>query len=99
MLIEFKNVSVERDRRVVLTNLSLTLSEHRIGVVGPNGSGKSSLVRLSNGLLMPKTGQVLVDGLDTAKMWLQCAVKLGLYFKTPITRSCFRSCMKILNLV
>jgi biotin transport system ATP-binding protein len=42
MLIEFKNVSVERQRQLVLSDLSLTLSELRIGVVGPNGSGKSS---------------------------------------------------------
>ena len=83
MLIEFKNVSVERDRRVVLTDLSLTLSEHRIGVVGPNGSGKSSLVRLSNGLLMPKTGQVLVDGLDTAKDVAAVRRKVGFVFQNP----------------
>ena len=83
MLIEFKNVSVERERRLVLTDLSLTLSEQRIGVVGPNGSGKSSLVRLINGLLLPKTGQVWVDGLDTTKAVAAVRRKVGFVFQNP----------------
>ncbi|MDH4401308.1 MAG: ABC transporter ATP-binding protein [Burkholderiaceae bacterium] len=83
MLIEFKNVSVERELRLVLTDLSLTLSEQRIGLVGPNGSGKSSLVRLINGLLLPKTGQVWVDGLDTAKEVVAVRRKVGFVFQNP----------------
>ena len=83
MLIEFKNVSVERERRLVLTDLSLTLSEQRIGVVGPNGSGKSSLVRLINGLLLPKTGQVWVNGLDTAREVGAVRRKVGFVFQNP----------------
>jgi biotin transport system ATP-binding protein len=83
MLIEFKNVSVERERRLVLTDLSLTLSEQRIGLVGPNGSGKSSLVRLINGLLLPKTGQVRVDGLDTTKEVAAVRRKVGFVFQNP----------------
>jgi biotin transport system ATP-binding protein len=83
MLIEFKNVSVERERRLVSTDLSLTLSEQRIGLVGPNGSGKSSLVRLINGLLLPKTGQVWVDGLDTTKEVVAVRRKVGFVFQNP----------------
>jgi biotin transport system ATP-binding protein len=67
----------------VLTDLSLTLSEQRIGVVGPNGSGKSSLVRLINGLLLPKTGQVRVDGLDTTKEIAAVRRKVGFVFQNP----------------
>jgi biotin transport system ATP-binding protein len=83
MLIEFKNVSVERERRLVLTELTLTLSEQRIGVVGPNGSGKSSFVRLINGLLVPKTGQVCIDGIDTARDVAAVRRKVGFVFQNP----------------
>ncbi|MEI7571128.1 MAG: ABC transporter ATP-binding protein [Alcaligenaceae bacterium] len=83
MLIEFKNVFVERERRLVLTDLSLTLSERRIGVIGPNGSGKSSFARLINGLLLPKTGQVCVDGLDTAQDVTAVRRKVGFVFQNP----------------
>ena len=83
MLIEFKNVSVERDHRLVLADLSLTLSEQRIGVIEPNGSGKSSFVRLINGLLLPKTGQICVDGIDTAKAVAAVRRKVGFVFQNP----------------
>jgi biotin transport system ATP-binding protein len=83
MLIEFKNVSVERERRLVLSDLSLVLSEQRIGVVGPNGSGKSSLVRLMNGLLLPHAGQVCVNGLDTGKDVAAVRRQVGFVFQNP----------------
>jgi energy-coupling factor transporter ATPase len=38
--------------------------EH-VAVLGANGSGKSTLARLSNGILLPETGSVTVDGIDT----------------------------------
>jgi len=52
-------------------------------VVGPNGSGKSSLVRLINGLLLPKTGQVSVDGLDTTRDLAAIRRKVGFVFQNP----------------
>ena len=35
-------------------------------VIGQNGSGKSTLAKNINGLLVPTSGKVYVDGLDTA---------------------------------
>ena len=35
-------------------------------MLGANGSGKSTLARLANGLLLPDSGSVTIDGLDTA---------------------------------
>lgn len=37
-----------------------------LAVVGANGSGKSTLARLVNGLLVPGSGRVEVDGMNTA---------------------------------
>ena len=83
MLIEFKKIFVEREGRRVLADLSLRLSEHRIGVIGPNGSGKSTLIRLINGLLIPQSGQVTVDGLDTRKEVEKIRRKVGFVFQNP----------------
>ncbi len=83
MLIEFKNVSVEREGRPVLRGLNLSLTERRIGILGPNGSGKSSFIRLLNGLLMPKEGQVLVQGLDTRRDVARIRSKIGFVFQNP----------------
>jgi len=83
MLIEFKKIFVEREGRQALADLSLRLSEHRVGVIGPNGSGKSTLIRLINGLLLPHSGQVTVDGLDTRKEVKKIRRKVGFVFQNP----------------
>ena len=83
MLIQFKNVFAKRDEQIVLNDLNLSLTERRIGVIGANGSGKSSLIRLINGLLMPSSGQVLVDGLDTRLDVMDIRRKVGFVFQNP----------------
>ena len=83
MLIEFKNIFVEREGRQTLADLSLSLSERRIGIIGPNGSGKSTFIRLINGLLIPQVGQVRVDGLDTRHEVEKIRRKVGFVFQNP----------------
>src|SRR3546814_3356580 len=67
MLIEFDQAVVATPHSQALKGVSLTLSQRRVGVVGPNGAGKSTLAKLLNGLVLPTTGRVLVDGLDTRR--------------------------------
>lgn len=45
-LIEYRNVTVNRGRRVALDSVSLSigLGEH-VAILGPNGSGKSTLIK------------------------------------------------------
>ncbi len=83
MLIQFKNVFVHRDARVVLSGINLSLTEGRIGIVGPNGSGKSTLIRLINGLLLPHTGQVQVDQRDTRQDVMAIRRTVGFVFQNP----------------
>jgi len=46
-------------------SLEITPGE-TVAVLGANGSGKSTLARLTNGLLLPDSGTVTVDGFDSA---------------------------------
>lgn len=54
-------------------------------VIGQNGSGKSTLAKNINGLLVPTSGRVLVDGLDTAEhdnIWT-VRQKVAMVFQNP----------------
>jgi energy-coupling factor transporter ATPase len=51
---------------LVLRSISLRIQRGEfVAIVGRNGSGKSTLCRLMNGLLLPSSGTVLVEGVDT----------------------------------
>lgn len=70
-------------RRTVLREVSVSLTEQRIGVIGANGSGKSTFVRLLNGLVLPTQGSVRVDGLDTRSHGREVRRKVGFCFTDP----------------
>ena len=83
MNITFDNVTVRFQNRNILSNLSLTLTEQRIGVIGDNGSGKSTFAKLLNGLLVPDEGRVSVNGLDTLKEGKAVRRSVGFLFQNP----------------
>lgn len=63
-LLKTSGLTKKYGRLTALDNLSLTVESGRIiGLLGPNGSGKTTLIKLINGLLMPNSGEILVDGL------------------------------------
>jgi biotin transport system ATP-binding protein len=80
---ELLEVGHSYGNRVVLSDVTLHLTEHRIGVVGGNGSGKSTLARLLNGLVLPSAGRVLVDGLDTRSDGRAVRRRVGFVFQDP----------------
>lgn len=69
--------------RVILSDLTLTLTEARIGIVGRNGSGKTSLLRLIAGMVAPSSGSVRVDGIDPARDRKTILARLGILFQNP----------------
>lgn len=58
-LLELAGVYLQRDGRVILENIQLTLERGRITtLIGPNGAGKTTLVKLVLGLLTPDRGEI-----------------------------------------
>ena len=69
--------------RTVLADVDVRLTEQRVGVVGANGSGKSTFARMLNGLVLPTTGRVTVDGLDTRTNGREVRRRVGFCFTDP----------------
>jgi len=82
-VIQVEGVSHRYGAREVLSDINLSLVEDRIGVIGANGSGKSTLARLLNGLVVPLTGRVLVEGMDTAHDGAGVRRKVAFVFSDP----------------
>lgn len=70
----------------VLNGITLSIAEgESVALVGANGSGKSSLCRCANGLLLPGTGSVRVDGLSTRDpdSCAEIRRRVGMVFQEP----------------
>lgn len=81
--IRFEQVGQSFGDRLVLHDVNLHLTEHRIGIVGANGSGKSTLVRMINGLVTPTRGTVTVDEANVARHAREVRRKVGFIFTNP----------------
>jgi len=61
-LIKCNNLSKKYDQVLALDNVNLELKAGKIiGLLGANGSGKTTLIKLINDLLVPTSGEVLVN--------------------------------------
>lgn len=85
-MLKLENVTHAYDGRVVLRDVSVELTEHRIGLIGANGSGKSTLARTLNGLILPDSGRVLVEGCDTRKHAREIRKRVGFVFSDAGTQ-------------
>ena len=67
--IEVCGVSFSYGKEPFIEGLSASFPHGAVtSVVGPNGCGKSTLVKLVDGLLRPRVGEVFVDGVTTLSM-------------------------------
>ncbi len=90
--LEFKNVSViygegSPFRKAALNNISTAFPKGKItGIIGHTGSGKSTLASLTNGLLKPTSGEILLDGESIwakPKEMIKIRARVGLVFQYP----------------
>ena len=89
-LIETEHISFSYEEEtglpLVLEDVNITIGEGEfVAVLGHNGSGKSTFAKHCNAVLLPRTGTVMVDGMDTRdedKLFeiRQCA---GMVFQNP----------------
>ena len=85
-LIQFDHVTFQYDGAAVkaLDDVTLSIEEGSfVAIVGHNGSGKSTLAKHINGLLLPTSGNVSVNGLLTKDNILSIRQEVGIVFQNP----------------
>jgi osmoprotectant transport system ATP-binding protein len=66
VFVEFRNVSYEIAGKRILSGINLGVEAgETLVLLGRSGSGKSTALKLTNGMLFPTDGQVLVEGRST----------------------------------
>ena len=71
-MIEFKQVTKKIQGNLILKHIDLKIKTGQLfSFVGPSGSGKTTLLKLINGLYLPNTGDVLLDGISTRQLNMQ----------------------------
>ncbi len=76
----------EGDQVQALDNINVSITQGEfVAIIGTNGSGKSTLAKHFNALLIPNSGQCIVNGLDTvdpANTW-EIRQSVGMVFQNP----------------
>ena len=94
ILIKFDNVTFaypqqdesEAPPEPVIKDFSLEIPRGQfIAILGHNGSGKSTAAKMMNALLVPDSGKVTVDGIDTSdeSKVIDIRRKVGMVFQNP----------------
>ena len=71
-MIEIKNLSVARGKRVIVDNFSATIEPGSItAITGPNGCGKSTLAQAISGDLKYQSGEITIGGRELQTITLE----------------------------
>ena len=81
--IHLANASFAVAGKAILSGITASLTEPRIGIIGRNGSGKTTLLRLMAGLIAPSVGSVKVAGIDPATDRRAMLSNIGILFQNP----------------
>jgi ABC-2 type transport system ATP-binding protein len=81
--IAIENVSKTIRKQQVIRNVSINLQSGKIyGFQGINGSGKTMLMRLISGLILPTSGEIVIDGKRLGKD-IAFPKSIGLFLEAP----------------
>jgi ABC-2 type transport system ATP-binding protein len=77
-ILQIENLIVAYGPKVAVAEISFQIRRGEIfGLLGPNGAGKTSTLSAIEGLVKPRAGTVVLDGLDIRRQPLQAKSRMG----------------------
>jgi len=77
-IIKVKGLTKNFNKVTAVDNISFSVNKGTIfGFLGPNGAGKTTTIRMLTGLLIPDSGEVLIDGININNNPIKAKMKLG----------------------
>jgi ABC-2 type transport system ATP-binding protein len=78
VILEVRDLSVAYGAKKAVDGVTMEIGRGEIfGLLGPNGAGKTSTLSAIEGLIKPKSGTVLLDGIDIRRHPAQAKAKMG----------------------
>jgi iron complex transport system ATP-binding protein len=89
--LEMQHVTLGYDHHPVMEDISLKISPgEMVGIIGPNGSGKSTIIKALCHIVRSRSGRVIVDGRDIARISRrELARMVGVVPQLPLLPSAF----------
>jgi len=84
-ILKVQNVTFAYGKDPVLKNISFSVRKgEKVAFVGKNGAGKSTMAKLICGIIRPREGQVLINGIDYMKYSIkEIGEKIGYVMQNP----------------
>jgi branched-chain amino acid transport system ATP-binding protein len=96
--IEFQGVTAGYKELMILNDLSLSIAAGKITLlIGPNGAGKSTVLKTLFGLLKPRQGKIICNGVDVTGFSQKALLAQGVAF-VPQGRNLFGQLTVMQNL-
>jgi ABC-2 type transport system ATP-binding protein len=87
-ILDVLNLSVAYGAKKAVDGVSFQIARGEIfGLLGPNGAGKTSTLSAIEGLVKPRSGTVLVDGVDIRRHPSQAKAQLGVQLQATSFQS------------
>jgi ABC-2 type transport system ATP-binding protein len=88
VILDIRDLSVAYGTKRAVDGVSLQITRGEIfGLLGPNGAGKTSTLSAIEGLVKPKSGTVLLDGVDIRRHPGKAKAKMGVQLQATSFQS------------
>jgi ABC-2 type transport system ATP-binding protein len=88
VILEVRDLSVSYGAKQAVDDVRLQITRGEIfGLLGPNGAGKTSTLSAIEGLIKPKSGTVLLDGVDIRRHPAEAKAKMGVQLQATSFQS------------